>query len=391
MNALKKFFQVRETYVGLMAAIAFQVIFFCVWMTAYDGVNDRVENLKIGIVNDDGVIGEQITTQMKKNSSFTMTEYQEVDKAKADMEDRQLHMVIYLPAQLSEAVKASKEAEIVYWINGANASMGKTMMEGAAHQMTSAINSHLFIAQKEGILKQLIPANGTSEATDIAVNQMLGSLNDQLIQPKIEKVNEVEGFSASMVPMMVVLASFVGAMVMTMQLQQTADKIKGFFGKWEIFAARQMINLGVSFFLTFLTLAFMGMFNIHSGSTMFMIYLFQSTLFFSFLSLAQMFVYLMGNAGMVFNITALSLQLVTSGVIVPRKMLSDFYSNLGSYLPATYGVEGYFTIVFGGGAAHITSNMQSLLLIIVVTMMITMGAVFLRGVRSKEVMMDKAS
>ncbi|WP_338753706.1 YhgE/Pip domain-containing protein [Bacillus sp. FJAT-52991] len=391
MSALKNFFQVRETYIGLLAAVAFQVIFFCVWMTAYDGVDDRVGNLKIGIVNDDLVIGEEVTTQMKKNSPFTIKEYQEVEKAKADMEDRKLNMVIHLPAKLTEKVKVGQEVEVVYWINGANAGMGKTMMEGAAHQMTGAVNSHLFVAQKEGMLKQFIPANGTPEAVGDAISQMVGNLNDQLVQPKIKKVNEVKEFAASMVPMMVILASFVGAMVMTMQLQQTADKIKGYYGKWEVFAARQVINIGFSFFLTFITLALMMMFDIQSESSMLVIYLFQSLLFFSFLSLAQMFVYLMGNAGMVFNIIALSLQLVTSGVIVPREMLSDFYSNLGSYLPATYGSDGYFTIIFGGEMSHITSNMQSLLLISLGTMAVTVGAVLLKGIRSKEVVIEKAS
>lgn len=62
-----------------------------------------------------------------------------------------------------------------------------------------------------------------------------------------------------------------------------------------------------------------------------------------------MFVILFGNSGMVFNIILTATQLVSAGAIVPRTLLPKFYQHLGDLLPATYGTNGYFSMIYGGG------------------------------------------
>ena len=51
---------------------------------------------------------------------------------------------------------------------------------------------------------------------------------------------------------------------------------------------------------------------------------------------------------MLFNIAMLSLQLVSSGAIVPRELLSNFYHSISNFFPATYAVNGLMNILFGG-------------------------------------------
>ncbi|MCU4991439.1 hypothetical protein OCF10_21260 [Bacillus cereus] len=87
--------------------------------------------------------------------------------------------------------------------------------------------------------------------------------------------------------------------------------------------------------------------------------------FFAFLSLTQMVLTVFGNAGMIFNIISLSLQLVSSGVIVPHEMLSKTYQTIGELFPATYAANGYYTIIFGG--VSLEKNIIALLVIILVT------------------------
>ncbi|BAQ09618.1 ABC-2 type transporter [Bacillus sp. OxB-1] len=43
MKGLKALLNVRGTYIGISAAILFQLIFFAVWLTAYMGVQDRTD------------------------------------------------------------------------------------------------------------------------------------------------------------------------------------------------------------------------------------------------------------------------------------------------------------------------------------------------------------
>lgn len=58
---------------------------------------------------------------------------------------------------------------------------------------------------------------------------------------------------------------------------------------------------------------------------------FESLFLLTFAFVAQMFLTLFGNAGMLFNIAMLSLQLVSSGAIVPRELLSNFYHSLSNF------------------------------------------------------------
>ena len=70
MTMMKQFFKQSETFIGLGAAFFFLLIFFCVWMTAYDGVNDRIDQLKIGFVNEDKQMGLVIEKEMEKKDSI---------------------------------------------------------------------------------------------------------------------------------------------------------------------------------------------------------------------------------------------------------------------------------------------------------------------------------
>ncbi len=99
--------------------------------------------------------------------------------------------------------------------------------------------------------------------------------------------------------------------------------------------------------------------------------------FFAFLSLTQMFLTVFGNAGMIFNIISLSLQLVSSGVIVPHEMLSKTYQTIGELFPATYAVNGYYTIIFGG--VSLERNIISLLVIVLVTQSVAVMTLAIKG------------
>lgn len=223
----------------------------------------------------------------------------------------------------------------------------------------------------------------TAQQINETVATTIMSVKDRAIDSTIIKTNNVEEFAANFVPLMVIISSFVGAMVMIMQHQQAAQLVQDTISKWQLFLARQIINIAVAFTLPLLTIGLMHLFNISSEQSFFSIYLFQALMFWAFLCLAQAFVIMFGNLGMIFNICALSIQLVTSGVLVPQAMLSDFYHKLASLLPATYGADGYYTIIFGGSSDNLISNSSSLGIIIAVTLAISTTVVALKRERVK--------
>lgn len=381
MNGLQALFKVRETYIGIVITIAFQIIFFSIWMTAYDGINDRTDNLKIGLISEDTEMGQQVVNEIKATLPFTIENYTSLDKAEQELNRRDIHMIIHIPSDFTSQLQAGKEAEIIYSINQANASIAKNMMDGIAKQVTEEINHTIYPLQQGKSIEafsQKISQEQNTAQINAAVATTIRSVKDRAINSTIIKTNNVEEFAANFVPLMVIISSFVGAMVMIMQHQQAAQLVQDTISKWQLFLARQLINIGVAFALPLLTIALMYLFNISSQVNFLSVYLLQALMFWAFLCLAQAFIIIFGNLGMIFNICALSMQLVTSGALVPQAMLSDFYNKLASLLPATYGADGYFTIIFGGSTDHLRSDCSSLGMIIAVTLTISTIVVALK-------------
>ncbi|ACA39806.1 ABC transporter permease [Lysinibacillus sphaericus] len=390
MKGLQTLLSVRETYIGIVAAIAFQLIFFTIWMTAYDGVNERADELSIGFVVEDTGMGQQIVKDMEDNIPFTVKKYSSLKQAEHALNERQINMIMQIPANFTNQLQTGEKAEIIYSINQANASMAKNMMDSVAKQLTEEMNRMLYPLQQNQAIEvfsqqfaQLPFEQKTSQQINASVHTTMMSIKDHAVDATILKTNDVKGFAANFIPLMVIISSFVGAMVMIMQHQQAAQKVQSILSKWQLFFARQLLNVGVALTLPFLTIGLMHLFTISSNESFLSIYLFQSVMFLAFLCLAQVFVILFGNIGMVFNICALSLQLVTSGVLVPKTMLSEGYKQIAAMLPASYGADGYYTIIFGGSADNLLQNSSSLGIIILVTLTIATVTVAIKPALAK--------
>jgi len=390
MKGLQALFKIRETYIGIAVTVAFQLIFFSVWMTAYDGVNDRADHLKIGLISEDTEIGQQVANEIQATLPFTIEKFTSLNEAEQKLNEREIQMILHIPNDFTSQLQAGQEAEIIYSINQANASITKNMMEGVAKQLTEEVNHNIYPKQQGKTVEvfsqkfsQLPMEPNTAQQINETVATTIMSVKDRAIDSTIVKTNNVDEFAANFVPLMIIISSFVGAMVMIMQHQQAAHLVQDTISKWQLFLARQIINVGVAFTLPLLTIGLMHLFNISREQSFFSIYLFQALMFWAFLCLAQSFVIMFGNLGMIFNICALSIQLVTSGVLVPQAMLSDFYNKLASLLPATYGADGYYTIIFGGSADNLISNSSSLGIIIAVTLAISTMVVALKREKVK--------
>ncbi|KYQ01388.1 YhgE/Pip domain-containing protein [Bacillus cereus group sp. BY6-1LC] len=367
MDTLKQFLKRPGTYVGMVVALSFQLIFFCVWLTAYDGVNERADQMRIAIVNEDVNIGNKIAEGLQRNLPFQVKAERSVEKANKEMNDHVYDMIIEIPASFSKDINETGKSNLNFHINQANAMMAKQMMEGAAKQIRDNVNKEVASYKKQAIVGKL-------QAVGPENVEVIKGLTEDSIDFTIHKVNDTKGFSVNMVPLMIVLASFVGAMIMSMELSKVAIEVKG---SWSNFLSRQIINGTISILLACITIGLMKGFQIEMHETVGSIWVFQAIVFFAFLSLTQMFLTVFGNAGMIFNIISLSLQLVSSGVIVPHEMLSKTYQTIGELFPATYAANGYYTIVFGG--VSLERNIISLLVIVLVTQSVAVMTLAIKG------------
>jgi YhgE/Pip-like protein len=368
-NALQAFMKRPTTWVGLITAIMFQVIFSVIWMTGYNGVTDRIDQLKIAVVSEDQQMGQQISTGLLQSLPFNMSKIDSLDDAKDQLNARELQMVVVVPADFTQKASAADgTASIQYLINESNPALIKSIMSGAAAQITAQINGQAVAGGIQTVLGNMsMPADQAAAAAQ--------GLSQRVISD-VQSTNVVKGMNNQMVPMMMVLASYVGAMIMGMNFEQSSMAVSGSVSRWRRFAARSVINVIAAVVVSLVGSTLLASFGGQMVQGFLHIWLFQLLFVLTFIFVSQLFLYLFGMAGMLFNIILLSAQLVTSGAIVPRELLSDFYIKLGDALPATYAVEGTMNILFGGPAA--TSDALTLSLIAVIAIAISVFAVAMK-------------
>ncbi|MGG4143902.1 ABC transporter permease [Paenibacillus algorifonticola] len=368
-NTIQAFMKRPTTIVGIITALMFQIVFSVIWMTGYNGVTDRIDKLHIAVVNEDQQFGTQIAGSLVSSLPFQMSQPSSLEDAKQQLNARELQMIIYFPADFTQkAMAANGKADIGYIINESNPALIKSIMSGVAAEVTKEANAQ---AVEQGIAGTLGKAGVPTEQAAIA-----GQSLAERITASIESTNQVKGMNNQMVPMMMVLASYVGAMIMGMNLEQSSMMVSAQAGRWKRFAARSIITAGSAIGVSLVGSSLLAAFNGQMEQGFLKLWLFQLMFVLAFMFVSQMFLYVFGMAGMLFNIIALSAQLVSSGAIVPRELLPDFYVKLGEALPATYAVEGLMNVLFGG--TGIGSEVAALAIIAIVGFVISMAAVGLK-------------
>lgn len=373
-QALQAYFRKPATLIGIVTAMMFQIIFSLIWMTGYSGVTDNVNQLKIALVNEDSGLGVQIAQQLAGSLPFQLVKESSLDQAQSKLNAREVQMVLHLPADFSKQLQAQgQQAEIRYMINESNPALIKNIMQSVASGVTAAVNKEATVAGAEAVLKQ---ANVPAQQAQAVAHGIADK-----VKSSITYTNTVQGMNNQMVPMMMVLASFVGAMIMGMNMQQATMMIEPGISRWSKFGARVVINIVSSFVIALIgTSLVVAMGGQHAGGFV-SVWLFQALFLMTFMFFSQMFLMVFGMAGMLFNIAMLSVQLVSSGAMVPRELLGGFYYSFSQWLPATYAVEGGMNLLFGGPSA--AGDAKALALILVVCAAVGLLATGLRKESAK--------
>lgn len=339
-HALKTYLNKPQTKIAVVVALTAQFIFCIIWMTAFDGVLDRTSQLKIAIVNEDGEFGKGIEQQLTSSLPFEMASLSKEDAIR-ELEQRHIFLVITIPEKFGETlITPDAKAKILFTLNESNAQLPKGIMQNVVTNVTNALNAYASLQGAQMIFEQLhMPSNQASQTAHTILNK---------VESEVTSLHPVQGLNNQMVPMMLVLGSYVGAMLMAMNLNQVSLAIGPALTKGQHFAVRTLLvviaSIIVSLVGSFIILVFGG--QMESGFASF--WLFHWLTVMTFMFFAQMILIVVGMAGMFVNMAVLSVQLVSSGTIVPKQMLSGFYQAIAHYLPATYSVEGLMNLQFGG-------------------------------------------
>lgn len=370
--------QSPSVIIGLITALTFQVLFSLIWLTGYDHLTDNVNRLTIAVVNEDQVVGKQAVQSIMGKLPFHMIEEASLDQAMTQLDDRKVQMVMHIPENFSKQLADSaQKAVITYAVNESNPSMVKSVMQSVASQVTTSLNEHAVRAGMTKVLEQVhVPQLQASSLSESMSARVVAEMNN---------VHPISNFSWTMVPMMLLLASFVGCMLFTMEMNKAAKTIKQTCGHWTLLTARSLLNIVASLIITTVSTGMVALMGVHSEQGFGMMWLFQLVYVITFLFVAQLSFYLFSDAGAWVNIALLSIQLITSGAMLPRELLPSFYQKISEFSPGTYAVTGIMNLVNGGPA--ISDSIHALLLILTTVILLTViivGGVQLLQRKSKE-------
>lgn len=366
LQAMRQFLQKPTTITGILTALMFQVIFSVIWMTGYQDVHDNVDKLRITVVNEDMEFGVAIVQSLTDSLPFQIEEQENLAAAQKLLNERDTQMVFHIPSSLSQDIRSEEgQATLHFHINESNPAMLHTLMNGVADRIVATVNKQAVGQAVAGVFSNMqIPEQQAA---------LMGIGLSERVTGEINTVHPVSSMADQMVPMMMVLASYVGAMIMGMNFEQSSLAIGGTMSKWRKFAVRSMWNVVAAILVSLLGTSLVILLGGQHAEGFLTVWLFQALFVVTFMFTAQIFLLFFGIPGMVFNIILLSLQLVSSGAMVPRELLSDFYYGLSAFMPATYAVEGMMNILFGGPG--IGASASALLLILCIAIVLGLTAV----------------
>lgn len=330
--------------IGLITAIIFQLLFSVIWLTGYDKITSRIDRFHITVVNEDAGAGVQIAAAFKNNLKFNIQETNDLKAAMKQLDERKIQMVVHIPEHFTESIQdQTHPATIQYSVNESNPTMVKTVMDNVASAMTRTVNTQ---AVQTGVSTALTKMNIPAEQAGKAAIEL-----SERVVSETNNVHPLSNFSYIMVPMMLVMASFTGSMLFIMEVHKAAKSLKGQYSRWTLMGARYALNIMVALVISTIGSIMVYAMGVHPVQGFALMWLFQMLYFCTFLFLAQLPFFLLGDAGAWINIALLSIQLLSSGATIPREVMSAFYRNISDYLPATYAVNGIMNIVTGGPRA----------------------------------------
>lgn len=421
-STLCNFFSHKLTIIGITIAVLFQLIFTLVPGLVYKDIDDNVSNLSVGIINLDknGEISKSIFNSIKKSDKFNVKTFSSKNKLLSQLNKRKVYLAIEIPKGFtSNIINLKTKANIIYRINQSNSSTVKNAMQGFSTALTAILNKNvsaqvtdkavngIIKAQQTAfskILAQAAPSPQTGavpafsqknaninakkmqlqkkspsmikKTNNKAPNIEIGKKVSERVTQKLIYSNKIDDSRSGMLPMMLYIGSFIGAMMLADHLNKTSLELKS-NGKWLKLFSRIIVSAITSITVSLIGILMIKLLGEQMDAGFIELWLFHSLTFFAYTSLAQISLIFFGGAGALVNPLLLCLQLNLSGAIIPRDWLSDFCFNFGNIFPAIYDVRGNYDLLFGGPSSDINEVILSLSIMIIILLALSAVGTFI--------------
>jgi uncharacterized phage infection (PIP) family protein YhgE len=380
MEIFKKLTRNKLFMLGLLVPIIFQIIYLSIAIPAIREGNTRITDLSIAVVNEDTILGSEVSSKLLTILPFKTEKLSGLEDAIDEMENGVYNMVVYIPSDFTLKIQQGG-AQISYYINQAAPGMTKQVMESTSININQILNESSFDVVREtlkqnssAVLGQLSLPEDVQTQISGYITQAFDTLNYNSITADIQKVNNADGFAQTVLPFFIFLIYFVSCVLMTILHLFTYKSLGGEFSNGNILASQLITNVIISLVIPGVVIGLLACFGIPFSINIGLVWLLLSVGFFTFLYVIQAFTNWFGMTGMLIVALLFPLQLVCSGLIYSKEILPSFYSLISDYLPATYFGSGTLRIFYGENS--ISYEILNLLVIAAVMLILSTLSVF---------------
>lgn len=326
---------------GLIMILFYQVVFSLIWMAGYSNMPNKVTDLHVTIVNEDGSHGAKLASNLEKNLPFKTDTAGSLKDAHEELQNRETQLIVTIPQHFTNDLQhPEKKAALEYYMNESNPSMISSTMSSVTKQVTEEIDKQV----RTEILTGTFIGMNVPEDKAKAMSEQFSSK----VVAQVETLNPVKAMAAQMSPMMLTVAGYVGAMIFSMESHGMVQKLGQKGNRRKLFFANKTLQL-----LTALTMPIIGVgiyaaFGYDFASSFAKTWLFNSAAMFAAMQFTELFIILFGKAGMILNIGLLITQTIANGFVIPEMLLPAFFQVIGHLSPMMYSIQGNMNLLFGG-------------------------------------------
>ncbi|HAT55414.1 MAG TPA: hypothetical protein DCW31_09300 [Lactobacillus sp.] len=385
---MKGFTIFKQPFVWLFMIIAIlcSVFFSACLLPAFHDLPSQTDQIPVAIINQDSSkVGKTVANQLTGHLPFKHIHTgQSLTTSKRLLNNRQIGLIIRIPATFSKDVMAGKTAHIHYYINNANGLVQNNMNKALISNATNTIADSVTTSKAKGMFAKVLgPQIATAAqqkfatspaAAHLAQNPQAMAAAKQQMAAKVKQntiavANKMSRSLAigvmpithtsntlpsrtsyQMAPMTIQMGTYLGTLLMSVLLVALFMGKRFTFGKWSTFLATQCAGGIAALILPFASVTTLRLLISFSGIAYWQLLGFNMistlTIFEFTYAIAIIFA---GLPSMLLQIPLFILQVVTGGIIVPHLALNGFYSFIANATPMYAAMTGTQNILFGGG------------------------------------------
>jgi YhgE/Pip-like protein len=302
---------------AIFMGILYAIFMLGIFLPGYSAIPGNVDQLKVAIVNDDvGEVGSTIAEQLSGKLPFKDIEMDFTNQEALDeLEENDLAMVIHIPEAFSENMQNGETASSIdFTTNEATATTVSSTMQSIAGQINSQLSAQFSQETAKGVIMNFnVPEDQAAE---------LSKQIETAYQGNIVSINEMpDGMNNNMLPMFLTMAGYVGAMIGAMQLVGAFKENVGKASKTKLFLYVQLTALLIAVVAGLVATGIVYLVNDPSGDMYFGMLGHQILHYMVCFNFTAIFIFLLGQAGMILNLPILLIQTLANGATIPRDMM----------------------------------------------------------------------